>query len=119
MLNLSSIMLGSQKPAELAAFWEKVLGKPADMHMDDWYGWSAGNTYFSIGSHSEVGDKATDPKRIIFNFESDDVQGDFDRIKDVEGIQVIKEPYDAGDGHMIATLADPDGNYFQLNSPWK
>jgi predicted enzyme related to lactoylglutathione lyase len=29
---------------------------------------------------------------------------------------VIKEPYEM-EGGWIATLADPDGNYFQLVSP--
>jgi predicted enzyme related to lactoylglutathione lyase len=29
---------------------------------------------------------------------------------------VIREPYAIGDG-WIATLADPDGNYFQLITP--
>ena len=34
------------------------------------------------------------------------------------GAKVIKEPYEMG-GMWIATLADPDGNYFQLMSPWE
>jgi predicted enzyme related to lactoylglutathione lyase len=32
------------------------------------------------------------------------------------GAVVIKEPYDM-QGGWIATLADPDGNYFQLVTP--
>jgi hypothetical protein len=34
---------------------------------------------------------------------------------------VIAEPYHMGDDQdfLIATLADPDGNYFQLVSPMK
>ena len=37
------------------------------------------------------------------------------------GAKVIAEPYHMADGqdHLIATLADPDGNYFQLMSPMK
>ncbi|HEX6269494.1 MAG TPA: hypothetical protein VFZ43_04615 [Anaerolineales bacterium] len=31
MLNLNSVMIGTRQPAALAAFYEKVLGKPADM----------------------------------------------------------------------------------------
>jgi predicted lactoylglutathione lyase len=33
------------------------------------------------------------------------------------GAKVIKEPYQMGDA-WISTLADPDGNYFQLMTPW-
>jgi len=32
--------------------------------------------------------------------------------------EVVKEPYEMGK-LWIATLADPDGNYFQLMSPWE
>lgn len=34
------------------------------------------------------------------------------------GAESIKEPYEM-EGVEIATLADPDGNYFQLMSPWE
>jgi predicted enzyme related to lactoylglutathione lyase len=60
---------------------------------------------------------AKDPARIIFNFETETVKEEFDRIKKL-GATVIKEPYDMG-GMWIATLADPDGNYFQLLTPWE
>jgi predicted enzyme related to lactoylglutathione lyase len=36
------------------------------------------------------------------------------------GTRVVAEPYRMGEGDMwIATFADPDGNYFQLMSPWE
>jgi len=38
--------------------------------------------------------------------------------KIVEGAETVKEPYEMG-SLWIATFADPDGNYFQLMSPWK
>lgn len=117
MLNLSSIMLGSENAKALAEFYTKVLGKPADMVEGDWSGWSAGSTYLSIGGHSEVHGVSKEPARIMFNFETADVQGEFDRIKAL-GATVVKEPYDMGEGMMGATFADPDGNYFQLMSPW-
>jgi len=31
MLNLNSVMIGTQQPQALATFYEKVIGKPADM----------------------------------------------------------------------------------------
>lgn len=117
-LNLSSVMLGSKQPKIMATFYEKVFEKPADMVQDDWHGWSVGSTYFSVGSHSEVSDKASDPKRMMFNFETSDVKEEFERIRGIEGAEVISEPYQL-DKMWIATLADPDGNYFQLMTPWK
>ena len=41
---------------------------------------------------------------------------EFERIK-AAGAEVVKEPYEI-EGMWIATFADPDGNYFQLMSPW-
>jgi len=54
----------------------------------------------------------------MFNFETSEVKTEFERMKGL-GAKVIAEPYQMGDGrgHWIATLADPDGNYFQLMSP--
>jgi predicted enzyme related to lactoylglutathione lyase len=51
----------------------------------------------------------------MFNFETSQVKEEFDRIKSI-GAKVIREPYEMGGG-WIATLADPDGNYFQLVTP--
>jgi predicted enzyme related to lactoylglutathione lyase len=117
MLNLSSVMLGTMQPQVLADFYEKVLTKPADMHEGNWWGWSAGNTYFSIGEHSEMTGATKDPGRVMFNFETKEVKEEFERIKAL-GATVIKEPYEMGDG-WIATLADPDGNFFQIVTPWE
>lgn len=121
MLNLNSIMLGSTNPKELADFYEKVLDKKPDMEDEGWYGWQAGNTFLTIGHHSEVSEDAMDAKRIILNFETKDVKGEFARIKEL-GASVIKEPYNMSSESQeawIATFADPDGNYFQLMTPWE
>lgn len=117
-LNLNSIMIGSMQPKVLAEFYEKVLERKPDMEEGGWYGWSAGSTFLSVGEHSEMGGKAKDPGRVMFNFETKDVKGEFERISKIEGVVVIKEPYELS-GAWIATLADPDGNYFQLMPPWE
>ena len=46
------------------------------------------------------------------------MQGEFDKFK-AAGAIVIAEPYGFGEDQpgQIATLADPDDNYFQLMSP--
>jgi predicted enzyme related to lactoylglutathione lyase len=117
MLNLNAVMIGTMQPAELAAFYEKVLGKPAEMKDEEYgfWGWQAGSAYLSVLKHSEMGGATKDPGRIMCNFETDDVKGEFDRIKGL-GATVVREPYEM-EGGWIATLADPDGNYFQLVTP--
>jgi predicted enzyme related to lactoylglutathione lyase len=117
MLNLNSVNIGTQQDKELAAFYEKVLGKPAEMSDEDYgfYGWQAGSAYLSILRHSEVVGSTKDPARLMINFETKQVKEEFERIKAL-GAKVIKEPYEM-EGGWIATLADPDGNYFQLVTP--
>lgn len=110
-------MIGTSNPKKLAEFYQKVFDKKPDMVDGDWNGWMAGNAFFSIGAHSEVKGKAKEPQRQIFNFETKEVEKEFERIKKA-GATVIKEPYEMG-GAWIATLADPDGNYFQLMTPWE
>jgi predicted enzyme related to lactoylglutathione lyase len=117
MLNLNSVMLGTKQPKELATFYEKVIGKPADMvdSENGFYGWQVGSAYLSVLEHSEMGGNAKDPGRVMLNFETSQVKEEFERIKALGGV-VIKAPYEIGGG-WIATLADPDGNYFQLVTP--
>ena len=117
MLTLNSLMICTKQPIVMAAFYEKVLERPAGMVDEEngFWGWQVGNAYLSVLNHSEMGGKTKDPGRIMFNFETTQVREEFERIKSA-GAAVIREPYQMGEG-WIATLADPDGNYFQLVTP--
>ena len=117
MLSLNSVMIGTKQSEALVAFYEKVFGKPADMVDAEhgFHGWQVGNAYLSVLDHSEMGGNAKDPGRVMFNFETAQVKDEFERIKSLGGT-VIHEPYQMGEG-WLATLADPDGNYFQLITP--
>jgi predicted enzyme related to lactoylglutathione lyase len=117
MLTLNSVMIGTKQPKVLAAFYEKVLEKPADMVAQEsgFWGWRLGSAFISVLEHSGMGGSARDAGRVIFNFETAHVKSEFERIKSLGG-SVIQEPYEMGSG-WIATFADPDGNYFQLVSP--
>ena len=117
MLNLNSVMIGTKQPKALATFYEKVIGKPADMvdSENGFFGWQVGSSFMSVLEHSEMGGNTKDPGRVILNFETTQVKEEFERIKALGGV-VIRAPYEMGGG-WIATLADPDGNYFQLVSP--
>jgi predicted enzyme related to lactoylglutathione lyase len=117
MLNLNSVMIGTRQLMAMAAFYEKVLGKPAEF-VDDkngFYGWQVGSSYLGLLDHSEMQGKTKDPGRVMLNFETSQVKEEFTRLKSL-GALVIREPYEL-EGGWIATLADPDGNYFQLMTP--
>ena len=116
-LNLNNVMIGSAQPDVMGAFYAEVLDRAPDMKDEGWYGWRVGAAWLSIGQHSEVKDQAKEPQRVILNFETPQVQEEFERIKATDA-SVVKEPYEL-QGMWIATFADPDGNYFQLMSPWQ
>ena len=116
-MQFNNILIGSDDPDRLVDYYRKVLGEPTLVE-GGYSGWQLGSGMGSIGPHSEVHGKNPQPGRLIWNIETPDVQGEFERMK-AAGAIVIKEPYtfDEAPGYWIATLADPDDNYFQLTSP--
>lgn len=117
MLNLNSVMIGTANAKKLIAFYSKILNKDPDMLEGEWAGWVLGNGFLSVGQHSEVKGVSSQPARVMFNLETNEVKEEYERIKKA-GAKTVKEPYQMQES-WIATLSDPDGNYFQLMSPWK
>jgi len=116
-MNFNSILIGSEDPARLAAYYTKLFGEPT-WNDGGYTGWLIGTGAVTVGPHDEVKGKNAHPGRLIWNIETADVKGDFDRLK-AAGATVIREPY-SFEGYpdaWIATLADPDDNYFQLMTP--
>jgi hypothetical protein len=83
MLNLNSIMIGTKQPKVLAAYYQNVLGRPAEMVDEEFgfYSWQAGAAYFSVMDHSEMGGRAKDPGRVLINFETPQVKEEFEESK--------------------------------------
>ncbi len=117
-MDFNSILIGSEDPDRLVAYYTRLFGEPG-FSGGGYTGWQLGSGYLTVGPHSEVKGKNVHPGRLIWNLETADVQGDFDRLT-AAGAIVVAEPYtfesDPANG-SIATLADPDDNYFQLTSP--
>lgn len=120
MISGTSAMIGSQDPKRLASFYEEVLEKKADWSQEDWFGFKVGENFITIGPHSEVKESALEPQRIFLNYYTSEVEKDFERIKGIEGAKVVKEPSSPDQSKMLlATFSDPDGNFFQLATPWE
>lgn len=117
MLKFGSVMIGTSQRQVMSDFYKEVFQSDPAMEDEGFTGWLVGNTFFSVGDHSEVHGQNQDASRIMLNYETKEVKEEFDRISAIEGATVVKEPYEL-QGAWIATLADPDGNYFQLMTPW-
>jgi predicted enzyme related to lactoylglutathione lyase len=120
-MNLNSILIGSEDPKRLAEYYTKLFGAPG-WDQEGYTGWIIGSGSLTVGPHDQVKGKSAHPGRVIWNIESADVKGDFERLKEA-GATVVRDPYqpDGGSGTesemLIATFADPDDNYFQLVTP--
>jgi predicted enzyme related to lactoylglutathione lyase len=116
-MDFNSILIGSDEPQRLVEYYTRLLGEPA-MSDGGYTGWQIGRGWVNIGLHSEVHGKNATPGRVIWNIETADVKGEFERMM-AAGAIVVREPY-SFEGYpdaWVATLADPDDNYFQLISP--
>ncbi len=116
-MDLNSILIGSEDPQRLADYYGRLFGEPSWAE-GGYTGWRIGTGGIMVGPHDQVTGRNAQPGRIIWNIESPDVKGDFERLQ-AAGATVVREPYhpDAAGEAWIATFSDPDGNYFQLVSP--
>jgi predicted enzyme related to lactoylglutathione lyase len=116
-MNLNSILIGSEDPARLVGYYTKLFGEPS-WNEGGYTGWMIGSGAVTVGPHTEVKGPNPSPGRVIWNLETPDVKGEFDRLV-AAGARVIQEPYgpDGVEDGWICTFADPDDNYFQLMSP--
>ena len=102
----------------MTEYYTKLFGKPG-MEDSGYAGWQIGSGWITVGHHDQVKGRNTHPGRLIVNIESADVKGDFAKLK-ARGAKVVREPYRMEGwpaNTWVATLADPDENYFQLVSP--
>lgn len=116
-MNFNSILIGSADPARLVEYYSRLFGAPG-FEDGGYAGWQIGTGFLTVGPHSEVTGKNVAPGRLIWNIETADVLGEFAKMK-AAGANVVREPYEfeGAPGSWIATLADPDDNYFQLATP--
>ena len=116
-MNFNSLLIGSEDPQRLVDYYTRLFGEPG-WKGGGFTGWLIGTGAMTIGAHDQVKGKNVHPGRIIWNIESADVKADFERLK-AAGATIVAEPYslEGMDVGWIATLADPDDNYFQLMSP--
>jgi Glyoxalase-like domain len=120
-MELRGILIGSEDPEGLANYYTKLFGEPG-WSEGGYFGWMLGSGTVMVGPHDQVKGKNSEPGRVIWNLETPDVKGEFERLRGMGAI-VVREPYNPGPDEsdqemLIATLADTDGNYFQLASPW-
>lgn len=111
---LSWTSVWSEDLNNLLPFYRDVLGLKVGEQSPEFvmFG-SMDQPSVGLGTHSEVKGKNSDGARHMVGFESDDLEGDVKRLKEV-GVEFIEEPTDYDGGMRMATLKDPEGNYIQI-----
>lgn len=116
---LESILLSSQSAKKLAKFYREVVGLKMGEVMEigenneEGYEFKAGKVGIFIMDHSKVKGKSTQPERVMFNLEVDDIEKEVKRMKKAKA-KVVQDIYHMQGYGYIATFEDSDGNYFQF-----
>jgi predicted enzyme related to lactoylglutathione lyase len=118
---LEGILLFSEKARKLADFYKDVVGlELADEivmgdNEEEGFIFKLGDseTGLTIMDHSEVKGTNKDPKRWLFNLETDDIEKEVERLKKA-GAKIVQDIYHVQDYGQIATIADSDNNWFQV-----
>jgi len=118
-MKFQGLLIGSEDPRPLKDYYTKIFGQPP-FEDGGYFGWQLGEAMVTFGPHDQVKGQNREPGRVLWNLESSDVKGDFEKLRRA-GATVVREPYRPGDDDdgdfWIATFSDPDNNYFQLVSP--
>ncbi|MBI2031994.1 MAG: VOC family protein [Candidatus Levybacteria bacterium] len=120
ILGLETILIGSPDAKKLGKFYKDTLKLKVIEEMEfgenNEYGIGfdlKNNVSLYIIDHSKVKGKSVSPDRVMFNLEVDDIEKELKRLKK-EKVKIVADIYHVENYGLIATLADPDGNYFQL-----
>ncbi len=107
-----NVNVTSEDPARLIAFYADVVGLARRPEIGAG-AFGAGPAGFLVDGHSATHGKAKEPTRVLLTFSVADAVGEETRLR-AAGVEFIrpatKEPW----GGLVATFADPDGNYCQL-----
>src|SRR5256885_11031125 len=79
-MNLNGLLIGTENPERLRDYYTKLFGKP-NWDEGGYFGWQIGSGSMTIGSHDQVKGKNSAPGRLIWNIETADVKGQFEKFQ--------------------------------------
>ncbi len=113
---LRGASIWSEDLGNLLPFYRDVLGLKVGLQTPGFVVLGEpGSPALALGTHSEVHGRNGDPARHMVALSTDDVKGEWERLK-AAGVEFVESPTDYGQVR-IATLKDPEGNLLQLVQP--
>ena len=114
LTGIHSVVIWTEDMSRLLPFYRDVLGLKPQMENEGFVAFEASSgAALALGAHSEVKGRSQDPYRMMVDLQVDDCQAEYERLSK-QGVEFLKAPGKEGDGAIIATLFDPDGNILQL-----
>ena len=115
-MKIAGIHVSTGDPERMIAFYRDLLGEEPAWQGPDMAGWVLGEVRIEVARHSVVAGRAPQPERLFFDLLVGDVDAEFQRLV-ATGARAVQAPHSFADEAVrfrLATLADPDGNFFQL-----
>ncbi|MGK5529895.1 VOC family protein [Streptomyces sp. URMC 129] len=116
---LGGLVLGSADPRRLYEWYRAAFG-PQDRPEESTpegpvLALELGGTWLIFEHRDDVGPKAAEPGRVLFNILVDDIKAAEARLDELGAhwIRPVSEPA-PGEPVLLATVEDPDGNYPQI-----
>jgi hypothetical protein len=114
---LGGLVLGSTDPQRLYEWYKAAFAPDAGPVSEEMpvLALELGGSWLIFEQRDDVGEKAAEPGRALFNIEVEDIRATEAHLTamGVRWIRPVAEPK-PGEPVMLATVEDPDGNYPQI-----
>ena len=107
------IVIWTEDLETLVDFYRDTLGLTPHSVRPDFVAFRWGNMRLSIGKHSHVRGRSTEPYRVMVNLGVSDIHRLHKELT-AKGVHFLRPPEQEHWGGWVATLSDPDGNTLQL-----
>ena len=108
-LTLGSVIIATDDPARLRAFYHDILGVQPNAQGK----LQSGGVVIHPARHSRVQGPPAEPYRVMLTFETTDIHASAAALH-AAGVVFVREPTQERWGGWVATFLDPDANYLQL-----
>jgi predicted enzyme related to lactoylglutathione lyase len=105
---IGSLLVGSSRVEYMKSWYRRAF----DVKENDMGAFEFGPVQLFVETHSEVEGNAEDPARVIINLNVDDCRALAAHLREL-GTRFVRNVEQEPFG-LIATVADPDGNYIQI-----
>ena len=110
---VAGVVIWTEDLQKLLTFYRDILGFSPHSVRPNFVAFKWGDMRLSIGEHSEVRGRTSDPYRIMVNLAVQDIHAQYRRLSD-KGVEFIRPPEKEHWGGWVCTFSDPDGNVLQL-----